>query len=87
MTGPTLRRYPLACRTNVQLRDGKPLRVESARLTGVVIEAYGPWKSGGDWWHRGQSWERSEWDVDLLNHGLFRLVETPGGWSLEGYYD
>jgi len=87
VTGPTLRRYPLACRTNVQLRDGKPLRVESARLTGVVIEAYGPWKSGGDWWHRGQSWERSEWDVDLLNHGLFRLVETPGGWSLEGYYD
>jgi hypothetical protein len=53
----------------------------------VVIEAYGPWKSGGDWWHRGQSWERSEWDVALLNHGLFRLVETPGGWSLEGYYD
>ena len=87
VTGPTLRRYPLACRTNVQLRDGKPLRVESARLTGVVIEAYGPWKSGGDWWHRGQSWERSEWDVALLNHGLFRLVETPGGWSLEGYYD
>ncbi|MDH4409108.1 MAG: DNA polymerase Y family protein [Verrucomicrobiales bacterium] len=87
VTGPTLRRYPLACRTNVQLRDGKPLRVESARLTGVVIEAHGPWKSGGDWWHRGQSWERSEWDVDLLNHGLFRLVETPGGWSLEGYYD
>jgi protein ImuB len=87
VTGPTLRRYPLACRTNVQLRDGKPLRVESARLTGVVIEAHGPWKSGGDWWHSGQSWERSEWDVDLLNHGLFRLVETPGGWSLEGYYD
>lgn len=87
VTGLTLRRYPLACRTNVQLRDGKPLRVESARLTGVVIEAHGPWKSGGDWWHRGQSWERNEWDVALLNHGLFRLVETLQGWSLEGYYD
>lgn len=87
VTGPTLRRYPLACRTSVQVREGKPLRIESARLTGVVVEARGPWKSEGDWWHRGQSWERSEWDVALLNHGLFRLVETPQGWSLEGYYD
>lgn len=87
VTGPTLRRYPLACRTSVQVREGKPLRVESARLSGVVIEAHGPWKSGGDWWHRGQSWERREWDVALLNHGIFRLVETPQGWSLEGYYD
>ena len=25
VTGPTLRRYPLACQTIVQLRDGKPL--------------------------------------------------------------
>jgi protein ImuB len=86
-TGLVLRRYPVACRTAVQLRGGKPLRVESSRVTGVVIAAHGPWKGGGDWWHRGREWERTEWDVELLNHGLFRLVETARGWSLEGYYD
>jgi len=85
--GLTLRRYPLACRATVQVRDGQPLRVESARLSGVVVACHGPWKSGGDWWHRGRGWERTEWDVELLNHGLFRLVETDRGWSLEGYYD
>jgi protein ImuB len=85
--GLTLRRYPLACRATVQVRDGQPLRVESARLSGVVVACHGPWKSGGDWWHRGRGWERTEWDVELLNHGLFRLVETEQGWSVEGYYD
>ena len=87
VTGSTLRRYPLGFRTSVQLRDGVPLRVESSRVSGIVIASAGPWKSGGDWWHEGQQWERSEWDVELLNHGVFRLVETGREWLLEGYYD
>lgn len=87
VTGTVLRRYPVVCRAVVQLRAGKPLRVESSRVTGVVIATHGPWKGGGDWWHRGREWERTEWDVELLKHGLFRLVETVRGWSLEGYYD
>lgn len=87
VTGPTLRKYPVGFRTSVQLRDGIPLRVESSRVSGVVIAWAGPWKSGGDWWHQGQQWARSEWDVELLNHGLFRLVETAREWVLEGYYD
>ncbi len=87
VAGPTLRRYPVACRATVQLRDGQPLRVESARVSGVVVDCHGPWRGGGDWWHRGQGWERVEWDVELLNHGLFRLIGTERGWSVEGYYD
>jgi protein ImuB len=87
VTGPSFRRYPLGFRTSVQLRDGIPLRVESSRVSGVVIAWAGPWKSGGDWWHQGQQWERSEWDVELLNHGVFRLVESGREWLLEGYYD
>jgi protein ImuB len=87
VAGPTLRKYPAGFRTSVQLRDGQPFRVESSRISGVVTAAFGPWKSGGDWWHRGLAWERSEWDVELRPHGLFRLVETGQGWMLEGYYD
>lgn len=87
VTGLVLRRYPVACRAAVQLREGRPLRVESPRVTGVVVSVQGPWRSAGDWWHRGRGWERSEWDVELLNRGLFRLVESARGWSVEGYYD
>ncbi len=87
VTGLVLRRYPVACRAVVQMREGRPLRVESPRVTGVVVSAQGPWRCGGEWWHRGREWERSEWDVELLNHGLFRLVESARGWSVEGYYD
>ncbi len=87
VTGATLRRYPLGFRTSVQLRDGIPLRVESSRISGVVTACAGPWKISGDWWHHGREWERREWDVELLNQGVFRLVETGTGWMLEGYYD
>lgn len=87
VAGPVLRRYPVACRATVQWRDGEPLRVESARVSGVVVACEGPWKADGDWWHRGRGWERVEWDVELLNHGLFRLVGTERGWNVEGYYD
>ncbi len=87
VSGPTLRRYPIGFRTVVHLRDGRPFRVESPRVNGLVTAARGPWKCGGHWWHRGQQWERSEWDVELLDHGLFRLVETGRTWVLEGYYD
>lgn len=87
MIGPTFRSYPVAFRTSVQLCDGIPRRVESSRVSGPVIAFAGPWKSGGDWWHRGREWERSEWDVELRYQGVFRLVETEGHWVLEGYYD
>lgn len=85
--GPTFRSYPVGFRTHVQLCDGIPRRVESSRVSGPVIAFAGPWKSSGDWWHREREWERIEWDVELGHHGIFRLVETGGGWVLEGYYD
>ena len=67
--------------------DANSMRVESSRVSGMVIAFAGPWKSGGDWWHHGQQWERSEWDVELLHLGVFRIVETEREWVLEGYYD
>lgn len=87
VAGPILRKFPTSFRTTVHLHGGRPSRVESSRVSGVVTTASGPWKSGGDWWHCGLAWERKEWDVELLPHGLFRLVETAQGWILEGYYD
>lgn len=86
-TGPLLRRYPLACRASVDVRGGRPLRVESSRVSGAVEACQGPWRADGDWWHRGRAWTRVEWDVEVRGEGLFRLLETEAGWLVEGYYD
>ncbi|MAS93834.1 MAG: hypothetical protein CMO55_11635 [Verrucomicrobiales bacterium] len=86
-TGPIFRKYPTAATAAVRLRDGYPIMVESSRINGVVIEHYGPWKCEGDWWHQGKIWNRTEWDIELLNQGLFRLIDTGRRWIIEGYYD
>ncbi len=44
--------------------------------------------SSGDWWQPNQAWAREEWDIALPPPGgLYRLIETPTGWYLEGEYD
>jgi len=65
-------RPPLAAQ--VELRDGRPVRVEArsergsaARGTvvrGHVTASAGPWRTSGDWWS-DQPWERDEWDVEI----------------------
>ncbi|MEX2578690.1 MAG: hypothetical protein WD342_06505 [Verrucomicrobiales bacterium] len=87
VTGPVFRRYGTGFRTEVKLRDGRPVMVESSRVTGVVVDLRGPWKSQGDWWHDGRAWERTEWDAELLKQGVFRLVDTGREWLVEGCYD
>lgn len=85
--GPVFRRYPLPPRATVYWRDGHPLRVESSRVSGVVADSRGPWITDGGWWHQGRAWQRIEWDIELMHHGLFRLVKSGGDWKIEGYYD
>lgn len=87
VTGPTFRRYCSEVRADVQMRDEEPVQVDSPKVKGIVTEAHGPWKCQGDWWHRGRRWDRVEWDVALMNQGLYRLVYSGGSWVVEGYYD
>ncbi len=70
-------RPPLAAQ--VELRDGRPVRVEArssngsaasgttARGTvvrGDVTASAGPWRTSGDWWTE-DPWEHDEWDVEV----------------------
>ncbi len=87
VTGPVFRRYPVGARAEVRLRDGCPYMVESTRVTGIVMKCHGPWKCQGDWWHRGRDWARTEWDVELLKKGVFRLVDDGRIWAVEGVYE
>ncbi|MDF1849306.1 MAG: DNA polymerase Y family protein [Verrucomicrobiales bacterium] len=84
--GPPFHRLRSGLRATVQFREGIPFRVETRRYEGLVVEARGPWKRGGRWWHEGEQWDRVEWDVELRGWGLFRLVGKDGEWILEGRY-
>jgi len=62
------------------------IRITSAKASGSVRLSSGPWQQSGDWWNEDQ-WEREEWDLELDQGGLFRLVREKGEWTLEGMYD
>ena len=90
---PCLRRFRLPVAVRVTLERGVPVRVApSARgLSGGIVRASaGPWRTSGFWWSLdGASWQREEWDVELPDGALYRLVRdrARGTWELEGIVD
>jgi protein ImuB len=69
---------------NVILNETRPAYLYSARSTGPIRDARGPWLLDGDWWQRG-AWSRQEWDI-ATDDGLYRLVHAGDGWFLDGIY-
>ncbi|HEU0124290.1 MAG TPA: hypothetical protein VFQ91_27415, partial [Bryobacteraceae bacterium] len=53
--------------------QGTPSRVVSSAGSGVVTACAGPWHSAGDWWTQ-ESWDRQEWDIEIADLGIFRLL-------------
>lgn len=90
VTGAPLRRFRFGTRAVMRFGGAAsgsgPVRVESRVVSGVVADAAGPWRCAGEWWHRGRSWKRVEWDVEIRGHGVFRIVEEEGEWKVEGRY-
>jgi protein ImuB len=85
------RRVPLAVRVRVE--GGRPVHVAIARRgapSGAVIDAAGPWRSSGSWWHDGSvRWDRDEWDVALADRTICRLFHDRATrtWFLDGTFD
>jgi protein ImuB len=76
---------PLAAQ--VQLGQGRPLRLAAGAIRGNVITYAGPWRSSGDWWSVNP-WDRDEWDVSLNDGSLYRIYRDPkAAWFIEGTYD
>ena len=56
---------------NVEMREGRIVRVSFSGMRGEVASASGPWRTSGDWW-REDAWEQDEWDVEVR----FRKIST-----------
>jgi protein ImuB len=86
--GSGLRRYRPGIAAEVELSQGKPVALRSSIVTGRILEIRGPWKLSGHWWDLSR-WENQEWDIELDNGGLYRLVQSGGGggWHVSGVYD
>ncbi len=77
-------RPPLPVR--VTLTAGRPVHLQSERLTAVIVAGVGPWRASGEWWTR-KPWIHDEWDVELGDGTLCRLAHNGSAWWLEGVYD
>jgi hypothetical protein len=52
---------------------------------GRVVEYSGVWRAGSMWWDK--RWSLEEWDVEVENHGVYRLAKTESEWLITGEYD
>lgn len=50
---------------DVELHDGRPIRMRFRGMSGEVVAASGPWRSSGDWW-REDGWHNDEWDLEIV---------------------
>ena len=83
--GPPLQRYRPPLHADVQLLDGRPIRVFSEKAFGEITDCRGPWFGSGDWWTE-RAWERVDWDVQVGDI-CYRLAQQAGAWFLDGAYD
>jgi len=98
LTGWPLRRYRPPRPATVELSTDNPGDAEEeagsvpsfllcGECRGAVAARCGPWLGVGEWWERERVWRREEWDVELADGGVYRLVHTPEGWFVDGEYD
>lgn len=87
---PLLRfRPPIPVRVATESRLGHrhPLALLDGPHPGPIDASHGPFPLSGHWWNPSERWQRVEWDVQLRDHTLLRLVHSPpGDWALEGTY-
>jgi protein ImuB len=70
---------------DVLVRDKKLIFLRTQYFSGHVTKYSGVWKANSKWWDK--SWKAQEWDVEIENHGVYRLCKVDKDWFLAGEYD
>lgn len=86
LRGLPLRRFRPAIPSSVQMKDGRPVSMESPAVRGAIRQFAGPYRLSGNWWD-SECWEQEEWDVALARGGLYRLSRHETIWKIEGCYE
>jgi protein ImuB len=84
--GLPLRRFRPSIAATVRLLRQVPAEVQSAAVCGEITDVLGPYRASGNWWE-AERWGVEEWDVEIGEHGLYRLRRDHAGWCIEGCYD
>ena len=69
----------------VLVRDKKLIFIRTQFFSGHVTKYSGVWKTNSKWWDK--SWRTEEWDVEIEDHGVYRLCKVGDDWFLAGEYD
>jgi protein ImuB len=84
--GLPLRRFRPPLTAQVQIKGEQPVYIVSDKAHGAITSALGPYRLSGHWWD-AERWATEEWDIELADHGLFRVAKQGAAWFLEGCYD
>jgi len=74
-THAALRIYRPPLVANVEMNEGKPVRLTCEGTSRRILAFAGPWKTKGDWWSE-TAWARDEWDVEIRALRPKRAAET-----------
>jgi protein ImuB len=69
----------------VLVRDGRLVFIRTRHFSGYVTEYSGVWKQNSKWWDK--PWKTQEWDIEVEDHGVYRLCKANQEWFLTGEYD
>ncbi|MEO8574212.1 MAG: hypothetical protein ABI481_09610 [Pyrinomonadaceae bacterium] len=70
---------------DVLVREKRLIFLRTQYFSGHVKKYSGVWKANSKWWD--QEWKAQEWDVEIENHGVYRLCKVNNDWFLAGEYD
>lgn len=67
--------------------QNQPQALLTGPYPGPLTHLAGPYRLHGHWWHPPDKWSRTEWDAQLHQGPLARLIhQAPHRWEIEGYY-
>ena len=69
----------------VWIEKRKLMYLKTREFEGKVKEHGGIWRANSHWW--AGFWSTEEWDVEVENEGVFRLMRKGREWFVSGEYD
>lgn len=72
-------------KAEVLVREGRLVFVRTRSFAGHVLNYSGVWKGTSQWWNK--PWRTQEWDIEIENHGVYRLCKGREDWFVIGEYD